>query len=171
MVKFLLIGLWVCAVALGSSYGAAYWAAGAAHAKAQDPYPPGLEFKRLPAVTVPMIIDGQIKGYVLAKMVFTADAGTLRKLTVDPAVFVTHAVFNDIYVNGRIESGKITKYDLPAMTARVKAASNAYIGGDVIQEVLIDSINYIDKTDMRTGGGSNAPVKPEKPAPKEKAAH
>ncbi|QTL04300.1 hypothetical protein J5J86_02835 [Aquabacter sp. L1I39] len=172
MVKFLLIGLWVCAVALGSSYGAAYWAAGAAHAKADDPYPPGLDYRRLPPVTIPMVIDGQIKGYVLAKMVFTADAATLRKLPVDPSIFVTHSVFNEIYVNGRIESGKIAKYDLSAMMSRIKAAANTYIGGDVVQEVLVDSINYIDKTDMRSAAGNNAPLKNEsKPAPKAKAAH
>jgi hypothetical protein len=172
MVKVLLIGLWVCAVALGASYGAAYWAAGAAHAKPQDPYPPGLDYRRLPPVTIPMIVDGQIKGYVLAKMVFTADAATLKRLPVDPAIFVTHSVFNEIYVNGRIEFGKIAKYDLAGMMSRIKGAANAYIGGDVVQEVLVDSINYIDKTDMRAAGGSNAPVKTEsKPAPKAKAAH
>lgn len=172
MVKVLLIGLWVCAVALGASYGAAYWAAGAAHAKAQDPYPPGLDYRRLPPVTIPMIVDGQIKGYVLAKMVFTADAATLKRLPVDPAIFVTHSVFNEIYVNGRIEFGKIAKYDLAGMMSRIKGAANAYIGGDVVQEVLVDSINYIDKTDMRAAAGSNAPVKTEsKPAPKAKAAH
>ncbi len=36
-----------------------YWAAGANLGKAEDPYLPGLEYKRVPTITVPMIMDGQ----------------------------------------------------------------------------------------------------------------
>ncbi len=161
-----IIGVWVCAVTLASSYGAAYWAAGANFGKAEDPYLPGLEYKRVPTITVPMIIDGQIKGYVIAKLVFTADAGTLKKLSVDPVVFVVNDAFGEIYTNGRVEAGKISKYNLKDMTDRIKDKVNARLNGPVVQEILIDGINYIDKTDIRSANGNtNATAAPAaKPA-------
>lgn len=161
-----IIGVWVCAVTLASSYGAAYWAAGANFGKAEDPYLPGLEYKRVPTITVPMIIDGQIKGYVIAKLVFTADAGTLKKLSVDPVVFVVNDAFGEIYTNGRVEAGKISKYNLKDMTDRIKDKVNARLNGPVVQEILIDGINYIDKTDIRSANGNaNANAAPAaKPA-------
>ncbi|MFG1397377.1 hypothetical protein [Roseixanthobacter pseudopolyaromaticivorans] len=171
MVRFIIIGLWVCVVALGSSYGAAYWAAGVAKAKTADPYMPGLEYKRLQPITVPMIIDGQVKGYVLAKLVFTADATTLRQLPLDPAIFVVNDAFSEIYNNGRVDTGKLSKYNIKDMMDRIKVSTNAHLNGDVIQEVLVDSINYIDKTDMRAASGSNAPIKPAESAAPPKAAH
>lgn len=149
-----IIGVWVCAVTLASSYGAAYWAAGANFGKAEDPYLPGLEYKRVPTITVPMIIDGQIKGYVIAKLVFTADAGTLKKLSVDPVVFVVNDAFGEIYTNGRVEAGKISKYNLKDMTDRIKDKVNARLNGPVVQEILIDGINYIDKNDIRSANGN-----------------
>lgn len=169
MIRFLMIGMWVCAVALGSSYATAYWAAGAAQAKAEDPYLPGLEYRRLPVTTVPMILDGSVQGYVLAKLVYTADAAQLHKLPIDPAVFVTNAAFSEIYLNGRVESGKIAKYNLEEMLGRIKAAVNAHLNGDVIRDILVDSLNYIDRTDMRGGVGTNTasksePAKPSKPS-------
>ncbi|MFG1425796.1 hypothetical protein [Roseixanthobacter glucoisosaccharinicivorans] len=171
MVRFIIIGLWVCVVALGSSYGAAYWAAGAAKAKSAEPYMPGLEYKRLPPITVPMIIDGKVKGYVLAKLVFTADATTLRQLPLDPAIFVVNDAFAEIYNNGRVDTGKLSKYNIKDMMDRIKVSTNTHLNGDVIQEVLVDSINYIDKTDMRAASGSNAPVKPAESTAPPKAAH
>lgn len=154
MIRLVIIGVWVCAVTLASSYGAAYWAAGANFGKAEDPYLPGLEYKRVPTITVPMIIDGQIKGYVIAKLVFTADAGTLKKLSVDPVVFVVNDAFGEIYTNGRVEAGKISKYNLKDMTDRIKDKVNARLNGPVVQEILIDGINYIDKNDIRSANGN-----------------
>lgn len=170
MMRVLIIGAWVCLVALGSSYGTAYWAAGASQAKPDEPYLAGLEYRRLPAVTVPMVIDGSVKGYVIAKLVFTADAAALRKLPLDPAIFAVNATFTEIYVNGRVEGGKVSKYNLPEMLGRIKSTINTVLNGDVVRDVLVDSLNYIDKTDMRTAAGSNAPQASEAP-PKAKPAH
>ncbi|MGU3496923.1 hypothetical protein ACLBXM_23005 [Xanthobacteraceae bacterium A53D] len=150
MIRLVIIGVWVCAVTLASSYGAAYWAAGAGFGKAEEPYLPGLEYRRVPTITVPMIMDGQVKGYVIAKLVFTADAGTLKQLSVDPVVFVTNDAFGEIYTNGRVEAGKISKYNLKDMMDRIKEQVNARLKGPVVQEILVDGINYIDKSDIRT---------------------
>ena len=162
MIRFIMIGAWVLLVALGSSYASAYWAAGAGHAESKQPVLAGLEYRKLPAVTVPMIIDGTVKGYVLAKLVYTADSGVLRALSVDPSVFVVDASFAEIYVNGRVESGRLTKYNLQDMLGRIKAAVNARLNGSVVRDVLVDSLNYIDKADMRASAGSNAAVAPER---------
>lgn len=170
MMRFLMIGVWVCAVALGSSYASAYWAAGAASAKPEEPYLAGLEYRRLPTVTVPMIVNGGVQGYVLAKLVYTADAAMLRKLPLEPTVFAVDAVFSEIYVNGRVESGKLSKYNLKEMIERIKATVNAHLNGEVLRDVLIDSVNYIDKTDMRGGVGTNTASAPEAPKPS-KPAH
>ena len=152
MIRLLIIGAWACLMALGSSYAAAWWAAGAPR-KAEETYLAGLEYRRLPTLTVPMVIDGKVTGYVMAKLVITADAAQLRKLPMEPQVFAVNAAFTEIYVNGRVESGKVSKYNLPDMLARIRSSTNEYLKGEVIREVLVESLNYIDRTDMRSGVG------------------
>lgn len=149
MVKVLLIGLWVCVVTLLSSYGGVYWASGHDAKAEEEPFLAGLEYRRLDAINVPMIIDGGVRGYVVAKLVYTADAGTLRKISIDPQVFVTNAAFDEIYMNGRVEFGKLSKYNISEMLENIKKMSNKKLNGDVVQEVLVDSVNYIDKTEIR----------------------
>lgn len=152
MMKSLFIGVWACMVTLLSSYVSAYWAAGAPTAKPEQPYLEGLEYRKLQPINVPMILDGVVRGYVTAKLVYTADANTLRRLSVAPEVFVTNEAFNEIYTHGRVEFGKLSKYNLKEMMQNIKKQTNAKIG-NVVEDVLVDGINYVDKSEMRTASG------------------
>ncbi|WP_421699441.1 hypothetical protein [Ancylobacter sp.] len=173
MMRLLFIGLWVCLVTLLASYGGAYWMAGSAGAKSEEPYLAGLEYRRLDPINVPMIIDGTVRGYVIAKLVFTADAGTLRKLPIEPQIFVTNAAFDEIYTEGRIEFGKLSKYNLAEMMANIRMRANEKLKGDVITEILVDGINYIDKSEIRAlvDRTGDAPKKKSSAASGEKATH
>lgn len=150
MIRVLSVGLWVCVVMLISSYGAAYWAAGSSQVMGTEQVSPdGTEYRRLGAINIPMIIDGSVRGYVIAKLVFTAETANLRKVGVDPQPFVTSAAFEEIYTNGRIDTGQISKYNLKQMLDNIKTAVNKKLNGDIIKDVLVDGLNYVDKNDMR----------------------
>jgi hypothetical protein len=148
MIKVLFIGLWVCLITLGSSYGAAYWAVGQSGSE-EEVYLEGLEYRKLPVITVPMISEGDVQGYVVAKLVYTADAGLLNELSIDPDAFVTDEAFREIYTNGVVEFDKLSKYNLSAMTIAIKENTNRRIQFNVVQDVLVEGLNYIEKNDMR----------------------
>lgn len=169
MMRMLMIGVWVCLVTLLASYGGAYWSAGTPSKPADEPYLAGLEYRRVEPINVPMIIDGAVRGYVVAKLVFTADAAALHKLAVEPQVFVTNAAFDEIYTNGRVEFGKLSKYNLAEMMNNIKTKVNDAVKGPLIQEILVDGINYIDRTEIRSVANrlvdrSNAPAAKAEPA-------
>ncbi|MDQ0348917.1 hypothetical protein [Ancylobacter vacuolatus] len=172
MMRLLFIGLWVCLVTLLASYGGAYWMAGSSAGKDEEPFLAGLEYRRLEPINVPMIIDGTVRGYVIAKLVFTADAATLRQLPIEPQIFVTHAAFQEIYTEGRVEFGKLSKYNLSDMLNNIRSKVNEKLNGDVIKEILVDGINYIDKSEIRAlvDRSGDAPKKTSA-ATGEKATH
>lgn len=172
MMRLLFIGLWVCLVTLLASYGGAYWMAGSSGGKDEQPYLVGLEYRRLEPINVPMIIDGTVRGYVIAKLVFTADAATLRKLPIEPQIFVTNAAFHEIYTDGRVEFGKLSKYNLAEMLSNIRTKVNEKLNGEVINEILVDGINYIDKSEIRAlVDRSGAAPKKTTAASGEKATH
>ena len=39
-------------------------------------------------LSVPMVSDGEVKGYIIAQFVFTVDGVILRKLSVPPDIFI-----------------------------------------------------------------------------------
>ncbi|MBS7537968.1 hypothetical protein [Ancylobacter lacus] len=160
MIKILVIGLWVCAVTLMSSYGGARWAAGTP-LKTEEKYLQGLEYRRLDPINVPMIIDGDVKGYVVARLVMTADAELLHRLPIEPQIFLINEAFDEIYMHARIEFGQLAKYNLNEIMEKIKSRTNERLKGPVVQDVLVDAINYIDKTEIRSLAQKSRSSKPE----------
>ena len=66
--KVFFVGVWVALVALGSSYAAAMWKAGAAKPSAEaeaHSEGPAPQFLKTRAISVPMLSDGPVQGYIV----------------------------------------------------------------------------------------------------------
>src|SRR5262249_18918413 len=95
MIKLIICGLWACAVTLASSYAVVYWQTGgrasaAPDAKHEEPHEGGggagggLEAVKTRMISVPIIADGAIQGYVLAQFSFTVDGSLMKRMPVKP---------------------------------------------------------------------------------------
>ena len=152
MVKVLFAGLWACLIAVGATYGVITWktAAIAPAAEGKDAAPvAGLESHKLEQFSVPMLRDGKVAGYVLAKLAFTADASAVRGMSVDPQPFVTDEAFREIYSNNQIDFSHMEKYDLTRLADSIKAAVNQRLGGPLLHDILVLEINYVDKASLK----------------------
>ncbi len=147
------LGVWASLVTLGATYAAATWNTGATvEIVRSEQKLEGLEYRRPGAITVPMISDGKLRGYVVAKVVFTADARELHAFPVDPQPFVLDEAFRRIYTDGRVEFDHMSKYNLDEITGGIKAAVNKRLGADIVHDVLIDELNYVDKESLKPPG-------------------
>jgi len=160
MIKTIAIGVWACVVALGSAYVAATRQSGTpveiAMATPREMTLEGVEYRRPGAITVPMISDGRLRGYVVAKVVFTAAAQDLHDFPFDPQPFVIDEAFRRIYTDGKIEFDQMSKYNLDEITEGIKFNVNARLGMDLIHDVLIDELNYVDRESLRQPGPQTA---------------
>ena len=164
MIKTIAIGIWAAMVALGSTYAVAMWSSGGkvempVVVPSQDNFS-GLEYRKPAPITVPMISDGRLRGYVVAKVVYTANGQTLHAFPVDPTPFVLDEAFRRIYTEGRIEFDQMSKYNLEDMTTEIKASVNKRLGAEIIHDVLMEELNYVDKDSMNKGGTSEAAPAP-----------
>lgn len=149
MARILVTGFWICAITLMSCYAAVYWGTGLKIAK-QDEYLEGLEYRKIRAVNVPVIAEGAVQGYVIANLVFTADAKTLRNLTVPIETFVIDETFRQVYSDEKLDFRKLSKYDVPSLLANIKRRVNERIGAEIIRDVLIENFNFVNKSDIRS---------------------
>jgi len=148
MSRAFLVGLWVCIVTLLSSYGAVLWVTGARAEREEDAYLEGIEYTKVQPITVPMIANGTVEGYVIVKFVFTADARTLRSLSVGPSVFLVDEAFREIYTNRRVDFGNLKSYDLDEVTRTIKENVNKRLNANIIQDLLVEELNYVDRDDI-----------------------
>lgn len=149
MARILVTGFWICAITLLSCYGAVYWGTGLKLAK-QEEYLEGLEYRKVRAINVPVIAEGAVQGYVIANLVFTADARTLRNLSVPIETFFIDETFRQVYSDEKLDFRRLSKYDVPALLASIKRKVNERMGADIVKDVLVENFNFVSKSDIRS---------------------
>ena len=109
--KLFLVGLWTVCVTIGAGYAAAAWKLDAAQA-APKPRLEGLRYTSLPTMSVPVLEGGRVAGYVVVRLVYTADAAVLRALASEPDAFITDEVFRALYARAELQFGRLARLDL-----------------------------------------------------------
>ena len=153
MIRLILSGLWVCLVTLASTYAAVSWLA---------PRPPeaetqiqklngGLESVKTRMISVPVIGEGTIHGYVTAQFVFTVDGKAMKHLAVKPDAFLLDEAFKAIYGGESVDFRHFTKRDLQALSKQIGDNVNRRLGARLVEDVLVQELNYIAKDHVRGG--------------------
>ncbi|WP_275788918.1 hypothetical protein [Pararhizobium gei] len=158
MLKLVVTGVWVCAVALGSVYFSIQHASAPvesdadAERRALQQYVPG------ELITVPVITDGGVQGYFLTKLSFAVDKHKIKLLDVPLKETVTNALFEILVGQKLINIADSKSFDLAQFKTAVKDGLNKDMRGEVIFEVLVEQLEYLSKDDVaRLGKGANQP--------------
>jgi hypothetical protein len=111
----------------------------------------GLQSSQTDQVSVPIIADGAVAGYVLAQFTFTMKSDVLRRMSVKPEDFLMDAAFRAIYGGDATALRGSKKQDLQALTAAIKAKANERFGNELVEDVLIGKFNFVPKNEVRNG--------------------
>jgi hypothetical protein len=153
MIRLILSGLWVCVVTLTSTYAAVSWLAPRApeaetHIQKLNG---GLESVKTRMISVPVIGDGAVHGYVLAQFMFTVDGKAMKHLVVKPDVFLLDEAFKAIYGGESIDFRHFTKRDLQGLSKQIGDNVNKRLGARLVEDVLVQELNYVAKDHVRGG--------------------
>jgi hypothetical protein len=151
MIKLIATGLWICLVTALSSYAATMWQTQTPPEAEVDRLFGGLQSTQTDPVSVPIIADGAVAGYVLAQFTFTMKSDVLRRMSVKPEEFLMDAAFRAIYGGDATALRGAKKQDLQALTASIKAKANERFGNELVEDVLIGKFNFVPKNEVRNG--------------------
>lgn len=152
MIKLILAGLWACIVTLAANYAAVSWNAGHAAPEVEpEPLYGGLETVRTRMISVPVIRAGAIQGYVMAQFSFTANAATIKRLSVKADVVLLDEAFKVIYSEDSLDLRDLKKQDLGALVKRIVKATNQRFGTHIVEDAFIQELSYVTKEGIRAG--------------------
>jgi hypothetical protein len=149
IVRLLLAGVWACIVTVGASLALSYWKEGHAGPSAKQEYAGGLVYEKTRVINVPMIAEGSVQGYIVAQLVFTADATVLRQLPVPPEAFVVDEAFRNIYSDENLDFKNLSRFDLTHFARMVREHVNQRLQAEVLQDVLVQDFNYVSRDQIR----------------------
>ena len=183
MIKLILSGFWVCLVTLLSTYGVITWHGVAATAAAPAPaaHAPapaagaaskpksehetaallaGMESIKTKMISVPIVADNAVQGYVMAQFVATADSKEMKRFAIKPDIFLVDEAFKAIFAGGTIDFRSFKKQDLAALTKQIAANVNQRLGVRIVEDVLVHELSYIPKDQVRGGQSTERPGRP-----------
>lgn len=149
MARIVITGLWICAITVLSSFAVVTWMPALPKPKAEE-YLEGLTYQKLHPISIPIIAEGTVQGYVMATMIFTADAHLIKGLGVTPAPFVMDESFRQIYSDGDLNFRNLKKYDINNRLEEIKLRVNERLGSEIVKDVMIENFNFVTKKDIRS---------------------
>jgi hypothetical protein len=102
-------------------------------------------------ISVPVVADGGIRGYVVAQFAFTAPARLMKQLSVKPDLYVLDEAFQLIFSGELIDFRQFKKQDLPSLGKKIAENVNSRLGVRVVEDVLVQELNYVPKDSVRGG--------------------
>ena len=153
MIKLVAVGLWVCAVTLASGFAAVSWQAGRLPQPEGASLFGGLSTVKTRLISVPIIAEGAVQGYVVTQLVFAVESSILQRLAIKPDLIFVDEAIRTIYAGNGIDFRQLTKQDLPQLAKTLAGNVNTRVGAKLVEEVLIEELNYVAKDQVRTGRG------------------
>jgi NAD-dependent oxidoreductase involved in siderophore biosynthesis len=151
MIKLLVIGVWVCAVTLASSYAVVLWKSPHAHSKEADKHIQARETIKIRMLSVPVIHQGEHQGYVVAQFMVTADAALAKRYATRAEMIIADEAFKTIYGEEDIDFRKLRKQDLAKITGKIVENVNKRVGSHFVEDAFIHELNYVTKAEIRNG--------------------
>ena len=150
MIKTLVIGIWICAVALGSTYFfVRMQSTRSAHEPTKEEVA-AIEFIKTDMVSVPVIRTGKVQGYLVTQLSFAVSSSETAKLSFEPTPYLIDTAYRTIYENSAVDFSRLQPQDLGALVKKIVEAANTKLGAEVVKDVLLNEINYVPRDEVRT---------------------
>ena len=147
MIKILATGLWVIIVALASSYAAVLYKIAHPPVVATDDTAGPQQSEKTRAISVPIIENGVVQGYIVTQLTYTLDPTLASKVTVTPEDFLLDEAFRRLYSDTAIDFHHLERYDIAKLKNDLVQATNARLGVNLIKNILIEDFNFVIKDD------------------------
>ena len=147
MIRMLILCATACLSTVGGVYGAVMWKTTAVESPEKEAQG-NTQLIKTRMVSVPIMADGQVLGYVVTRLQFSAFIDELKTSTVQPEPFVADEAFKRIYDTTPRDMKSGRKQALRELTADIATGVNKRLGRNVIKDVFIDSWAYLSKQDM-----------------------
>lgn len=149
MLKLVAIGVWVILVTAGATFASVYLgrnASGEAAARSDL----GVEELVSELTSIPVIRGGDVQGYVILQLSFSADKALLELKKIEPLPYLKDAAFRIIFTSIDIDFRHLKPGDLDRLTDMIMQEANHRLGSPMVRQVLLQQMNYVRKEDIRT---------------------
>ncbi|WP_319411797.1 hypothetical protein [uncultured Cohaesibacter sp.] len=147
--RYALLALWIGAVSTLSAYVSGHWINNRNLSDLSGlPIQEGMDFEKTRAISVPMISDGKVRGYIVAQFVYTIDSATLRELAIPPNPYIVDEAFRAIFNDQSIDFDHLKTYDIDSLTAHIKDSVNNRMQAKLVHDILVEEFSFFPESSI-----------------------
>jgi hypothetical protein len=137
----LLLGLVVVIATLGGSYAAMQLPQG--NAAVKEDASEKAEVVKIDPISVPVVREGKIQGYVIGRFAFSAPASAVRKDKDALTLYASEAIFRSVYEEEELDFSSLKIIEVDKLIGRILAKANARIGSPTFAQVFVESMSFL----------------------------
>lgn len=149
MLKLAAAAIWISAVTAGSVYMSLQWPQGTDEEVEQHRVLGGLDYVRSDIVSVPVLRRGDVEGYFLARLVYTALPADMNRIRLPIEALLSDEVYSYLYDNPQIDFTDRDAIDVDGFRTGLRDSVNERVGFRLIHEVLIEQMDYLRKNEVQ----------------------
>ena len=146
MIRIIVAAICACAASLGGAFGAMKFKSKPDSHKAETVEK--LETGKTRMISVPIISQNEVHGFVVARFEYVASVGGGKSGTVPLESYVSDEAFKVIYAHVGRDYKLLQKHDVAAITAAITDGVNKKVAPDTVRHVLIDSWMFLNKKEV-----------------------
>lgn len=148
MIRIVAVGLWVCLVALGTLMLGIKLNSQPDITSATETAASTVEYDRTEIMSVPILADGKVNGYVISQLIYTVDSNVKQKMNVPLGVFINDEVFRTFYGSySDTKNIEMVKFD--DVKKQIIDGVNQRFPEPVIKDLMVEQFNYIPAGQVR----------------------
>jgi hypothetical protein len=148
LIKFVAAAIWICVVTIGAVVYSFQTSGANADAKGPALFG-GLDYVKTDVISVPILRNSRVDGYFLARLVYVVDPAKLKLLTVPVEAILVDEVYSYLYSNPQLDFSAKETLDLKIFRAGIRDAINARVQDALIDDILVEQIDFLSKDDIR----------------------
>ena len=154
MIKTVLAGIWGVLVLSGSLYFFTMnQADNAKSGEEEKAYFGKLEHISLQPMSIVLIRDNTVQGYILVEASFSVDADKKKKLSVPIELITQNAINSSILNDKKIDIERLDEFSIDEFQERLKSYINKKLDKMVVHDVLVQRIDFIKSNNVRSSSG------------------
>lgn len=149
MLKFVLAALWISIATVGAVFFSFQMSQARSEADPTPAFFGGLDYVETGMLTVPVMKEGRVGGYFLARLVYTVEPKRQKALSVPLKTLLVDGFYSYLYSNPQIDFSQYKELDLDALRAGLRDSLNERLGEELVHDVLVEQIDYLSKDEIR----------------------
>jgi hypothetical protein len=149
VLKFVAAAVWIIAASVASVHYAYQHGMDQPVEKTEPDVFGGLDYVKSDVISIPILHAGEVQGYFLTRLVFTAEQKKLAMLTVPVQAMLVDELYSALYGDPQVDFTRSRPINLDEFRAGIRDAINARVNDRLIHEVLIEQLEFLTKDDIR----------------------